>query len=126
MGFESTMNLPSSWYVICEESELSATSPNALRRFGEDWVAWKTPQGDWVLQADRCPHRSARLSDGWIADGCVVCPFHGFRYSGQGECTLAPEIGRAAPGLKVQTHPLRAQEGFLWLKVGKNISNQIP
>jgi nitrite reductase/ring-hydroxylating ferredoxin subunit len=30
---------------------------------------------------DRCLHTGGPLSDGWVVDGCVVCPWHGWVYS---------------------------------------------
>jgi hypothetical protein len=35
------------------------------------------------LALDRCPHRGASLSKGSVADGCVVCPYHGRSFSSE-------------------------------------------
>lgn len=108
------MKLPSSWYAIGEAKEFSSAKPNALKRFGLDMVLWKTSDGQWILQEDRCPHRSAKLSGGWLKGDCVTYPFHGFQFNTAGECNFAPEIARGAPGLKVQTFPVREQNGLIW------------
>ncbi|MEZ5988971.1 MAG: Rieske (2Fe-2S) protein [Planctomycetota bacterium] len=40
---------------------------------------------------DLCPHRGAPLSDGHLAHGEVVCPWHGWRYAAaDGSCTTLP------------------------------------
>ena len=39
-------------------------------------VAIRTNGAIRVL-ADRCSHRSGPLSDGELADGCLICPWHG-------------------------------------------------
>ena len=109
------MELRPGWYVVAEESELAPRKPNALRRYGIDWVLWRNSEGQWVLQEDRCPHRSARLSLGKIVDDSVACPFHGFQFDSEGRCKYAPEIRRDAPGLKVRTFRLRAFQGVLWV-----------
>jgi anthranilate 1,2-dioxygenase ferredoxin subunit len=38
----------------------------AVFRLGEDLFALD----------DQCTHGAARLSDGWVEDGCVECPLH--------------------------------------------------
>jgi phenylpropionate dioxygenase-like ring-hydroxylating dioxygenase large terminal subunit len=109
------MELPAGWYVIAEVSTLATRKPNPVRRFGMDLVVWRTAQGDWIVQSDRCPHRSASLSLGWIKDDCVVCPFHGFAFNGAGNCVHVPEIGGKAPGIKVQTFKAAVRHELLWV-----------
>ncbi len=120
------MELPAGWYVVAEARELNPKRPHALRRFGLDWVVWMDQSGNWVMQEDRCPHRSARLSDGKVKNGCIECPFHGFQFNSQGKCNLAPELGRDAPGLKVRTESLVLKEGFLWVNRGMPVGSEIP
>jgi len=60
-----------------------------------------------------------KLSLGSIKDDCVSCPFHGFRFDSSGKCVWVPEIGRDAPALRIRTHQLREQHGFLWIAWGK-------
>lgn len=120
------MTLPDQWYVVAEPRELSLRRPNALRRHGREWVVWRTPEGRWVMQQDRCPHRSARLSQGTVTDGCVTCPFHGLRFDATGKCTWIPELGRDAPGLRLETHFLHEAQGFLWWKKGEAVAAEPP
>lgn len=112
------MQMPSGWYAIATERELSTRKMNALRRFGQDWIVRKTKKGDWIAQLDSCPHRSVKLSLGQLNDDCVSCPFHGFRFDETGTCTWVPEIKRDAPGLKLKTFPLRLAHGFVWFPMG--------
>jgi nitrite reductase (NADH) small subunit len=49
-----------------------------------------------------CPHRGGPLSDGLVADGCVTCPLHGWRFdlrtgsalSGDGALTVHAVVER--------------------------------
>lgn len=36
---------------------------------------------DGKVAVDRCPHRGASLSSGHVQQNCVVCPYHGRRFS---------------------------------------------
>ncbi len=119
------MELPDHWYVVAEPRELSARRPNSLRRHGREWVVWRKADGSWLMKQDRCPHRSARLSQGKIHNDCVVCPFHGFRFDSTGRCSHVPEMGREAPGLKIESHTLYEAHGFLWWKRG-SVSTESP
>jgi phenylpropionate dioxygenase-like ring-hydroxylating dioxygenase large terminal subunit len=119
------MKLPDHWYVVAEPRELSTRRPNSLRRHGREWVVWRKSDGTWLMQQDRCPHRSASLSQGKIQSDCVVCPFHGFRFDSTGRCSHVPEMAREAPGLKLETHILHEAHGFLWWKRGE-VTTAVP
>jgi phenylpropionate dioxygenase-like ring-hydroxylating dioxygenase large terminal subunit len=70
---------------------------------------------------DECPHRSARLSQGWVADGCLVCPYHGWRFDGSGACveipSNAPEVP-VPPRAHVQSVLADEKYGLVWVCVG--------
>ena len=41
--------------------------------------------------SNRCAHQGGPLGDGFLQDGCVVCPWHGYQFDNQsGEC-IYPE-----------------------------------
>lgn len=43
--------------------------------------------GELVVTDGRCPHRQGALAEGWIRDGCIVCPSHWYTYDlATGEC----------------------------------------
>jgi phenylpropionate dioxygenase-like ring-hydroxylating dioxygenase large terminal subunit len=79
------------WFALCRSSDLAA---RPLRRtlLGEPLVLFRAEGGRPAALADRCPHRNAPLSAGWVSDGRIVCPYHGWQFDGAGAC-------RAVPGL---------------------------
>ena len=68
---------------------------------------------------DQCPHRGVKLSLGTVGkDGCLECPFHGWRFAGDGSCTHIPlnalsEEKRRRFG--ATTFPVRERGGLIWL-----------
>ena len=47
--------------------------------------------GDGVSAfTDRCAHRGTAVSLGWIEDGCLRCPYHGWLYDADGQCIEYP------------------------------------
>lgn len=67
---------------------------------------------------DRCPHRSARLSDGRVRDGLVECLYHGWRFDRTGSCVELPQKPRdtsSPPGNACAAPvPLRVEQGIVW------------
>ena len=58
---------------------------------GEPVVFFRDAAGTVAALIDRCPHRAASLSLGRIApDGCIECPFHGWRFNAKGENVFVP------------------------------------
>jgi phenylpropionate dioxygenase-like ring-hydroxylating dioxygenase large terminal subunit len=69
---------------------------------------------------DRCAHRNAALSEGRVADdGCIECPYHGWRYDGDGECRAVPGLyegdAAAATARKVVSHAATERDGFVYV-----------
>ncbi len=109
------------WYPVAYGADLG-TEPISVRLLAEDYVVWR-PAADQAIHAavDVCPHRAARLSQGWIADGCLVCPYHGWHFDRRGACV---EIPSNDPGLPipprahVQSVLVEERYGLVWVCVG--------
>ena len=53
------------WYPIATLDGLRTDKANALQLLGRRLVAWQaTPEGEWAVQDEACPHRLAPLSEG--------------------------------------------------------------
>jgi nitrite reductase/ring-hydroxylating ferredoxin subunit/uncharacterized membrane protein len=64
------------WQHLMLASDLPEGKP-VRQMLGEvPVVAVRTGDAIYVL-ADRCSHMSGPLSDGELADGCLICPWHG-------------------------------------------------
>ncbi len=66
---------------------------------------------------DRCPHRNAPLSAGWVNGGVLRCGYHGWCFDGSGECTEVPGLAGApaAPNRSVPAHVAVESHGFVWI-----------
>ena len=61
---------------------------------------------------DECSHGMARLSDGYVEDGCVECPLH------QGLVDIRTGAARSAPiSIPVRSYPARLRDGFVEVEV---------
>jgi phenylpropionate dioxygenase-like ring-hydroxylating dioxygenase large terminal subunit len=108
------------WYPVAYSSEVGA-APFPVGLFGSHWVVWRSSDGAVRGAADRCPHRSGRLSQGWVEEGDLVCPYHGWRYDDLGRCVSIPALGPEAPRPpRARLGIVAAAEryGLVWLRVG--------
>jgi phenylpropionate dioxygenase-like ring-hydroxylating dioxygenase large terminal subunit len=84
------------WHPACLGTELGS-GPLGLRLLGRDLVAFRDAGGVARVVGGRCPHRGTSLALGTVAEGCVVCPYHGWRFDGIGACTRIPSQDAGLP-----------------------------
>jgi phenylpropionate dioxygenase-like ring-hydroxylating dioxygenase large terminal subunit len=106
------------WHPVAL-SEALASAPLAARLLGEDLVLWRGPDGQARAWADRCPHRGARLSLGRVCEGELECPYHGWHFSPEGQCTRVPALPGFVPpaGHRAQAHGCREAHGLVWVQL---------
>ena len=89
----------------------------ATTLLGEAVVVWRTGDGRAHAMRDLCIHRGTALSLGWVADDCLVCPYHAWRYDASGACVRIPQSATATIPAKARTPVYRCQEryGLIWV-----------
>ena len=110
------------WWPVFESADLQSDKPVALRRLGEDLVLWRDKAGAAHLFIDRCPHRGAALSAGFIRGQELQCWYHGFRFDGSGQCTAVPAEGTdsALPRkVSITSYPVQEKGGLVWAYIGE-------
>jgi phenylpropionate dioxygenase-like ring-hydroxylating dioxygenase large terminal subunit len=81
-------------------------------------VLFRAPAGIVAL-VDRCPHRGVQLSLGKVKDGCLECPFHGWRFGAEGKCQFVPLNPDARRELlSARALPCRERGGLVWIACG--------
>ena len=89
--------LRAAWYAVARSDQVG-DHPHHVVLLGTDLVLYRPGAGSAVVAApDRCPHREAPLSHGWMADGCLVCPYHGWEFGEGGRCTRVPSSAEHVP-----------------------------
>jgi phenylpropionate dioxygenase-like ring-hydroxylating dioxygenase large terminal subunit len=104
------------WYATVPERALH-DGPKAFRLMGEDIVLFLDEDGKPAALKDRCCHRTAKLSNGWCADGRLICGYHGWTYAADGRVVNIPQLGaqRGAPELRTQSYRCVSRYGYAWV-----------
>lgn len=102
------------WTPVLDSSKLES-APVAVRVGGENLVFFRGRVGPAAL-LDRCPHRGVALSLGRVRDGCLECPFHGWRFDESGAARFVPWNPEARTGLlSAVSLPVAEAGGLVWL-----------
>ncbi len=101
------------WYVAALSRDLKAR-PLAVTLWGEPIVLFRDQRGRVQALEDRCPHRLVKLSHGRVKGDDLECAYHGWHFSGAGECTRVPYT-ESPPRCRVRTYATCERDGFVWL-----------
>ncbi|NEQ22172.1 MAG: Rieske 2Fe-2S domain-containing protein [Microcoleus sp. SIO2G3] len=113
------------WYPVCYLCDLDKTKPTPFTLLATDLVIWwDSTASCWRVFEDKCPHRLAPLSEGRIADdGLLECPYHGWAFSGEGQCDRIPQqvedlAAQASKRTCVVSLPTAERQGLLFAYPG--------
>lgn len=104
------------WYAVMPVAHLQ-DGPKPFRLLGEDIVLFLDAEGRPAALADRCCHRTAKLSKGWAVEGQIVCGYHGWQYDRTGALTRIPQLDPAAtlPRHSVPAYRCMERSGYAWV-----------
>ncbi|WP_353735756.1 Rieske 2Fe-2S domain-containing protein [Okeania sp. SIO2B9] len=114
------------WYPVHYVEDLDKTKPTPFTLLERDIVIWwEEKNHQWRVFEDQSPHRLAPLSQGRINEtGCLECPYHGWAFSGRGNCEIIPqqkEEGKAEKSSRatVKSLPTKVCQCLLFVYAGK-------
>jgi phenylpropionate dioxygenase-like ring-hydroxylating dioxygenase large terminal subunit len=108
------------WYPMAQVSELGE-APLGVRALGADFVLFREADGTPRCLANTCAHRGGALATGKRIDGQMQCPYHGWRFAGDGRCTHMPTLradARIPSRARVDAYPLLERYGLLFAFLG--------
>lgn len=106
---------PASWYRVAASSDVSPGDLKRLRWFGQELVCWRPEGGGEPRVFDAyCAHMGAHLGHGGFVKGdCVVCPFHHWKYDGDGKNVEVPYRDKPQRGARQQAWRVLEQNGMI-------------
>lgn len=110
------------WYIATASSELRRR-PVGRSVEGEAVVLFRDAAGKAHALIDRCAHRGMALSRGRVVGDCIECPYHGWRYDGEGTLRAVPALCEAEPLPQPKTmhsFPVCERDGHIWVWIGQD------
>lgn len=114
------------WYFAGLSSDVQTGKLIRIEIAGEPITLGRKQDGSLFALRDICPHRAAPLSAGRIVNDTVECPYHGWRFGGDGVCAAIPALHEDddvdASKISVRNYPIREDGPLIWvyLASGKN------
>jgi nitrite reductase (NADH) small subunit len=103
--------LVAEWVAVGRAADVPLLEGRSVRVGGARLAIFRLPEG-WAAIDHACPHEAGPLSDGLVADACVTCPLHGWRFDLRtGE--------RAGGGPGVAVHEVRERDGVLEVRLAE-------
>jgi phenylpropionate dioxygenase-like ring-hydroxylating dioxygenase large terminal subunit len=113
-------------WIAVSYSDAVKDEPVQVTVLGERVVLFNTSSGVKALK-DMCIHRGTTLSAGTVKDDCIVCPYHGWNYNGDGQCTKIPQLKKrqAIPAkAKAVSYACMEKYGLIWVNLGNNLPEE--
>jgi phenylpropionate dioxygenase-like ring-hydroxylating dioxygenase large terminal subunit len=112
------------WYPVMRVAQLAA-GPQPFTLLGEAIVIWQQPDGSIACLKDRCCHRTAQLSRGFVEGGNIVCGYHGWTFAADGACVRIPQRTAdtaVSSKLRVPAYRAAAKYGYVWVALDEPLT----
>jgi 3-ketosteroid 9alpha-monooxygenase subunit A len=117
MADEHFPGYPRGWFVVALSEELAIGQVLPLRYFGRKLVAFRGDDGKARVLDAYCPHLGADLGvGGTVVENSIRCPFHAWRFDGEGRCVEVPYAPKIPPRACIDPWPVDEKNGliFVW------------
>jgi 3-ketosteroid 9alpha-monooxygenase subunit A len=104
------------WHCVGLADAYRDSRPHALEAFGTKLVVFADSDGKLHVLDAYCRHMGGDLSRGTVKGDTVACPFHDWRWGGNGRCAQVPYARRVPPRARTRSWPTLEQNRqlFVW------------
>lgn len=96
-----SLPMPFGWFALAYSSDLAVGQVSRFSYFDTELVAWRGEDGAPRALDPYCPHMGAHLGvGGTVIGNDLQCPFHHWRYNGEGAVTAIPYTPMIPPVLR--------------------------
>jgi len=108
---------PNGWFRVAMSDDLGRGEVRPLRVLGRDLVLFRDEEGEAHVLDAHCRHLGAHLGHGGRVEGKAIrCPFHAWKWAGDGSCVEVPYARRIPPAARMRAWTTSERSGvvFLW------------
>jgi nitrite reductase/ring-hydroxylating ferredoxin subunit len=107
---------PTGWYQVAYASDVAPGDVVPLHYFGRDLVCYRGLDGSVHVVDAFCPHLGAHLGHGGTLDETgIVCPFHGWKFDGEGRNVDIPYSSRPNRKARLGCWPVTEENGAVYV-----------
>ncbi|WP_377326110.1 Rieske 2Fe-2S domain-containing protein [Pimelobacter simplex] len=103
------------WHCLGLSQDFRDGQPHQVLAFGTKLVVWEDADGELRVLDAFCRHMGGDLSQGTVKDGNIACPFHDWRWGGDGRCKQIPYSRRVPLRARTSAWPTLDQDGMLFV-----------
>ncbi|HXB49225.1 MAG TPA: Rieske 2Fe-2S domain-containing protein [Streptosporangiaceae bacterium] len=104
------------WHCLGLAAPFRDGNPHAVEAFGTKLVVFAGESGELNVLDGYCRHMGGDLSRGTIKGDAIACPFHDWRWGGDGKCVKIPYSRRVPPTARTRSWLtlVQNQQLFVW------------
>ncbi|MET8428104.1 Rieske 2Fe-2S domain-containing protein [Nocardia sp. NPDC004860] len=103
------------WHCLGLVRDFADGKPHSIRAFGTKLVVFAGADGTLNVLDAYCRHMGGDLSDGHVKGDEIACPFHDWRWGGDGRCKQIPYGRRVPPLARTRAWKTLQQDGMLFV-----------
>jgi len=103
------------WHCLGVAKGYLDGQPHAIEAFGTKLVVFADSRGDLKVLDAYCRHMGGDLTQGAIKGDEVACPFHDWRWGGDGRCKSVPYAKRTPKLARTRTWLTEVRNGLLFV-----------
>jgi len=107
---------PNGWFSVGAAADLGPREVKSAKYFDRELVLFRGEDGRARVFDAHCPHLGAHLGvGGRVCGDGIACPFHGWRFDGEGQLVEVPRLDRP-PRASAHAWPVCERNGriFVW------------
>ncbi|HEY4852175.1 MAG TPA: Rieske 2Fe-2S domain-containing protein [Streptosporangiaceae bacterium] len=102
------------WHCLGLAEAFRDSGPHAVQIFGTKLVVFADSGGHLHVLDAYCRHMGGDLSRGTVKGDAIACPFHDWRWGGDGRCARIPYARRVPPAARTRSWITLEQNGHLF------------
>jgi phenylpropionate dioxygenase-like ring-hydroxylating dioxygenase large terminal subunit len=113
-SLQKLSSAPASWYYAGRLEDFADGPVRFGLPGGNSYVIFCPADGQPAVLDARCAHMGADLAEGCVANGRLVCPLHGWEYSGDGKCAHIPASAEIPKFARQPSFPVEVRSGHVF------------
>jgi len=127
--FANPQVTPRGWYWALPSRELRPGDKRELKLFGKTILLYRSAAGVVKAVHAFCPHMGAHLGQGRVEGDHIRCGFHGWKFSGDGEClesTCSKDSLANRPIEPLTTYLVAEKFAMIWIHTDRTSTDPLP